>query len=212
MSKFLVKDRGGFRQVPIDRLVTIGRSQNNDLVLDATLASRRHAWVWRQGDQVIIEDLGSMHGTFVNGQRVTTPRFLNHDDVITIGEARLTFVAEQDASTEQTPPHGVPRLMASQIFCPHCGAPNSPQAKYCGNCGRALAPGGEFRNDWGSERSWPGQPITPMEPVVARPFSTIPSRPQGGTDTKIWVLILLLAILAVVLVTIVGVLLVYTLG
>lgn len=212
MGKFLVEDRGGFRQLSIDKLMTIGRSQNNDLVLNANFASRRHAWVWRQGDQVIIEDLSSMHGTFVNGQRITMPRFLNYNDVITIGEARLTFVAERDPSAEQTPPHGTPRLMASQIFCAHCGAPNHPQARYCGNCGRTLVLEIEPQNMREGERTWPSQPITPIEPVMARPFSTIPSRPQVGTDTKVWLLILLLAILAVILVMIVGVLLVYTLG
>jgi hypothetical protein len=212
MGKLLVEDRGGFKQVTVDKLMTIGRSQNNDLVLHATFASRRHAWIWRQGDQLIIEDLSSMHGTFINSQRITTPRFLNYNDVISIGEARLTYVTGREPSAEQTPPHGVPRLMASQIFCAHCGAPNHPQAKYCNNCGRTLVLEVELQNDWGAERSWPGQPITPTEPVVARPFSTIPSRPQSGTDRKIWLLILLLAILAVILVTIVGVLLIYTLG
>jgi pSer/pThr/pTyr-binding forkhead associated (FHA) protein len=212
MGKFLVEDRGGFRQVSVDKLMTIGRSQNNDLVVNATYASRRHAWVWRQGDQVIIEDLSSMYGTFVNGQRITRPRFLNFNDLISIGEARLTYVAEREPSAEQTPPHGVPRLMASQIFCGQCGAPNHPQAQYCGNCGRTLTLEVEFRNGWPQERRWPSQPITPLEPVMSRPFSTIPSRPQAGTDKRVWVLILLLAILAVILVTIVGVLLVYALG
>jgi pSer/pThr/pTyr-binding forkhead associated (FHA) protein len=212
MGKFLVEDRGGFRQVSVDKLMTMGRSENNDLVLNARFASRRHAWVWLQGDQVIIEDLSSMHGTFVNGLRITTPRFLNYNDVISIGEATLTYVTDREPSKEQTPPRGVPRLMASQIFCAHCGAPNYPQARYCGNCGHTLTLEVDFRQNWPGEHSQTGQPITPMEPVMARPFSTIPSQPQTGTDSKIWVLILLLAILAVILVTIVGVLLVYTLG
>jgi hypothetical protein len=214
MSKFLIEDRSGFRQIAIDRLMTIGRGEGNDLVLNATFASRRHAWVWRQGDEVIIEDLGSMHGTFVNGQPLTNPRFLNYNDVVMIGEARLTFVAGRNPSAEKTPPHGVPSLMASQIFCSHCGTPNHPQAKYCGNCGRTLVLGGDVEDSWDQreQQAVPSRPITPLEPVVSRPFPTVPAEHRAQADRKIWILIILLAILAVILVMIIGALLVYVLG
>jgi hypothetical protein len=215
MSQFVVEDRAGVRKVPISRLLTIGRAQNNDLVLNALFASRRHAWVWRQGDQFIIEDLGSMHGTYVNGQRITTPRFLNDSDMVMVGEARLTFVVERDSTTEKTPPHGVPRLMASQVFCATCGAPNQPQARFCERCGSGLWLGAvEERSGggWPNDYVQTSRPITPVEPVVARPFPTGAPQPRATMDRKVWVLILLLAILAVILVTIVGVLLVYVLA
>ena len=54
MSRFLVEDASGGRQAPLAQLMTIGRSHNNDLVLHSIYVSRRHAWVWRQGDQFII--------------------------------------------------------------------------------------------------------------------------------------------------------------
>jgi len=82
VSKLFVRDRSGIRQVRIDRLMTIGRGPSNDLVLAASYASRRHAWVWCQGDDVLLEDLGSTYGTLVNGERLREPRFLRHNDVI----------------------------------------------------------------------------------------------------------------------------------
>lgn len=119
MSSFRVQDKTGFRQVLVPRLMTIGRSHNNDLMLDATFASRRHAWVWQQGNQVLLEDLGSRHGTFVNGQRVATPCFLNSNDVISMGEANLTFVAEQGPSRAQSPSPGAPQQpMAHRSLTP----------------------------------------------------------------------------------------------
>ena len=208
MSRFFIKDGMGFRQVPIDRLMTIGRGQHNDLVLAAPMASRRHAWVWRQGDQVIIEDLGSMHGTYVNQQRLVAPRFLNHDDVVWIGEAQLTFIGDYDSASAKTPPRGVPRLGAEQAFCPRCGAANGPQAWHCANCGYILNEAQALRQTTPA----PVRPITPMEPVVVRPFPSAPPTSRPGTDRKVWILILLLAILAVILVTMVGALLVYVLG
>jgi hypothetical protein len=108
MSEFVVQDRDGVRRVAVDRQMTIGRSDTNDLVLNAMFASRRHAWVWRQGERVILEDLSSANGTFVNGQPVLRPQFLNHNDLITMGDAQLTFVARRDRSSEQTPVGGTP--------------------------------------------------------------------------------------------------------
>jgi hypothetical protein len=218
MSKLFVRDRSGIRQVRVDRLMTIGRAANNDLVLSASFASRRHAWVWRQGNEVILEDLGSTYGTLVNGERVVEPRFLAHNDVIQMGEAQLTFVSERDLSTATTPPKGMAQLPLEQAFCAFCGALNAPGARYCAACGYSLEqPGGREGEGQVTGRS---QPITPLEPVVARSFpaeaaarpTARPGLSVGRSDTRTWILILSLAIVAVVLVTIVAVLLLLLLG
>jgi hypothetical protein len=219
MSKLFVRDRSGIRQVSIDRLMTIGRGGDNDLVLSASYASRRHAWVWRQGDEVILEDLGSTYGTLVNGERVQEPRFLRHNDVIQMGEAQLTFVAQQDLSTAQTPPKGLPQIPLEQAFCTFCGALNAPGARYCAHCGYTLElPGSGDQDDQATMR---GQPITPLEPIVARSFPAAGVQAQRGAgpevsmgrfDSRTWALVLSLAIVAVILVTIVAVLLVILLG
>jgi len=213
VSKLFVRDRSGIRQVSIERLMTIGRGASNDLVLSAGYASRRHAWVWRQGDDVILEDLGSTYGTLVNGERVQEPRFLCHNDVIQMGEAQLTFVAERDLSTAKTPPKGVPQLPLEQAFCAFCGALNAPGARYCAHCGYTLEP--LDSGDQDREVTTRSQPITPLEPIVARSFPEAEARRGAGrgvsvarSDAKTWILILSLAIVAVVLVTIVAALLV----
>jgi len=201
MSAFIVEDRSGIRRVPIGRQMTIGRSQSNDLVLHTMFTSRRHAWVWRQGERVIIEDLTSTNGTFVNGQRLRQARFLNRNDVIMMGDGRLIFLSDRERSREPTPPQGMPRLLASQVFCPRCGAPNPPQARTCARCGANLALKGSGTQVAG--------PFTPTEPVVARPFpasSSLPRRKRSG----VWILILLLAIIAVAFLTILTVLVFYT--
>jgi len=205
MSEFIVQDRSGRRQVTIGRQMTIGRGSNNDLVLNALFASRRHAQVWQQGDRVIIEDLTSTNGTFVNGQRLDRPRFLNHNDVILIGDGYLTFVAAPDQASDVTPSQGLLQVMASQVACPSCGMLNHPQAQVCARCGHSLPPRGEQ-----GRRRTSGS-FTPTDPVFARPFPapTVVTPPGRQSRSGVWVLILLLGILAVAFLTVLALLVFY---
>jgi hypothetical protein len=72
--------------------LTVGRAAQNDLALDADeYASAQHARIEPRQDGVWVEDVGSTNGTFVNGDRITTPRILQPGDVIRIGETDLRF-------------------------------------------------------------------------------------------------------------------------
>lgn len=212
MAYFIVEDRDGIRQFLIQRLTTIGRSPDNDLVLVAVFASRRHAWVWRQGDQYILEDLGSTHGTCINGQRITGPRFLHDRDMVTMGDARLTFVAAAELSANQTPPMGTPQITSGSISCDACGASNPPGTRFCGRCGHSLGPGAmEFRRVQAQERAYSSSPMAFMEPVVVRPFPA-PRPVSPFVNRQTWILIVLLVIMAWTLLTAVGMVIAYLLG
>jgi len=65
--------------------VSIGRSPNNGLVIDNPAVSNRHARVFSQDEHLMLEDFGSLNGTFVNGQRVKSTS-LNPGDAVTIGK------------------------------------------------------------------------------------------------------------------------------
>jgi pSer/pThr/pTyr-binding forkhead associated (FHA) protein len=67
------------------KLTLIGREIDNDVVLDDELASRRHAEVWWEQGRAQVHDLGSMNGTFVNGQSARGPLPLRSGDVIQLG-------------------------------------------------------------------------------------------------------------------------------
>jgi len=82
--------------------LVLGRGDEATLRLFDETASRRHAEVRREGDGVVVEDLGSANGTRVNGARVTRA-ILADGDEIAIGAVRLRFVgAVGAAGTDRT--------------------------------------------------------------------------------------------------------------
>jgi ABC-type multidrug transport system ATPase subunit len=69
---------------------TIGRANDNDIVIQDVLASRHHAFLVDSPLGTEIRDAHSVNGTFVNGVRVGSA-VLNEGDVITIGNIDLVF-------------------------------------------------------------------------------------------------------------------------
>ena len=77
---------------PLGRLrITIGRSARNDLCIPDPFASRVHAEVRKEGDQYILQDLGSANGTLYNGMSVEGAIELTPGSRIQIGETEIVF-------------------------------------------------------------------------------------------------------------------------
>jgi hypothetical protein len=74
----------------------VGRQPGADLLLTEDLVSRRHACLTLDGDGVMLEDLGSTNGTFLNGARITRARVVEGDRVL-VGESIFTLVAREPA-------------------------------------------------------------------------------------------------------------------
>lgn len=75
----------------------IGREANSDIVINDPEVSRKHARLFVQGGNMILEDLGSTNGTSVNGQRLTGPYVLRAGEIVTLGE-KITLLFESVAS------------------------------------------------------------------------------------------------------------------
>ena len=69
--------------------LTIGRADKCSLVLDDAYVSQMHARIFPRGDQIVVEDLGSTNGTYLNRQRLTSPAEVQRGDKVKIGKTVL---------------------------------------------------------------------------------------------------------------------------
>src|SRR5689334_6519274 len=82
---------GEFPLVP-DREIVVGRSSELDMVLVEDMVSRKHAKISTVAGQIVIMDLGSTNGTFVNGEKIKKTR-LKEGDRILIGTSILKVIS-----------------------------------------------------------------------------------------------------------------------
>ena len=89
-----------FRLLP-GSLKTIGRAPGVDFVVDAALVSRVHCRLTLSDtNELLLEDLGSTNGTFVNGEKVPTA-VLSDGDKVTVG--RIEFVVNEAGGSSPRP-------------------------------------------------------------------------------------------------------------
>ena len=85
------KYQGGEFPLRPNREITIGRSSDLDMVLVEDMVSRKHAKITTDDRTVLIQDLGSTNGTFVNGEKVRSVR-LKEGDRILVGTSIIKLV------------------------------------------------------------------------------------------------------------------------
>jgi len=74
-------------------IVSVGRSRDNEIVIENLAISRNHARIRNENGRFFISDLNSANGTFVNGAQITKAE-LFHGDVIAVGKHKLVFKNE----------------------------------------------------------------------------------------------------------------------
>ncbi len=83
------KKLGGRLKISTD--LTLGRSPMCQVVLDDVYASQKHARIFQEGARILVEDLGSTNGTYLNGRKVNYPTELRKRDQIKIGKTVFEF-------------------------------------------------------------------------------------------------------------------------
>lgn len=75
------------------KVVTIGRNQANDVIIDDHLVSRHHVQIIQDDNgRFTIQDMNSTNGTFVNGNQIMRPTPLQKTDIVRIGNQVLPWL------------------------------------------------------------------------------------------------------------------------
>ncbi|MEJ1230248.1 MAG: FHA domain-containing protein [Galbitalea sp.] len=97
-SALLVVRRGpnvGARFLLDADTTTVGRHPEADIFLDDVTVSRRHSEFLRSGSGFAVSDLGSLNGTYLDGERIQGTAPLHDGAEVQVGKFRLTFYASR---------------------------------------------------------------------------------------------------------------------
>jgi hypothetical protein len=75
----------------LDGDIVLGRGDHAEIRLEDPFASARHARIYEQGNILVVEDLGSTNGTYLNEELLETPRPLHPGDRVRIGDSEFAF-------------------------------------------------------------------------------------------------------------------------
>lgn len=84
-------------------VISIGRDQQNDIVINHPLASRRHATLERDEMGYCIRDLQSTNGTYVNGEVIADMYRLHNQDLVIIANSEITFIDPEATQKGEMP-------------------------------------------------------------------------------------------------------------
>ncbi len=73
-------------RIAVNDSAVLGRSPDADVLLDDPYASMFHLRLTIDGDTMVLADLGTTNGTYVNGRRISSPVTLNAGDSVQVGK------------------------------------------------------------------------------------------------------------------------------
>jgi hypothetical protein len=107
--------------VVVDHRTRLGRAAKCDVHLKSPGVSHRHAEIQWINDVAWICDLGSLNGTWINGQRIAEPTKLHVGDALRMGDVRLTYRVVAHVARGLDPIRGTGDLGGMVTFCcPAC--------------------------------------------------------------------------------------------
>jgi len=94
-------NKGQEYDLPMNGIVTIGRSEKNTICVFDKKSSRHHCQIYITKDGIVVEDLGSTNGLLLNGELMKERSSLNIGDEIAIGQT--VFVVRGESTSGETP-------------------------------------------------------------------------------------------------------------
>src|SRR5512142_2439739 len=105
MARLLLATPEGQQVVELRPHNSLGRHPSNTVQLLDKIVSKEHCTIEQRAEGFVLRDLGSLNGTYVNGERVAGERALKHGDDIALGTTRARF--DDGSGTPVAAPSGV---------------------------------------------------------------------------------------------------------
>lgn len=179
MARLLLSTPEGQQVVELSSHNSLGRHPTNSIQLLDKIVSKEHCIIERRGNQFVLRDLGSLNGTYVNGERVNGERPLRHGDEIALGSTRgrlddpsIPAPAYQPTQPQQAW-QGAPGSVGprSSAGAQPSGFANAPAA--------APVPPGFSPQPSVQARPLAGQPVPAQRPGSLGPSPVIAPKPAG---------------------------------
>src|SRR5919201_655564 len=91
MARLILATAEGQQAIELRPINSLGRHPNNSIQLLDKNVSKEHCILEQRDGQFILRDLGSLNGTYVNGERVRGEQLLRHGDEIALGSTRARY-------------------------------------------------------------------------------------------------------------------------
>ncbi len=111
MARLILATAEGQQAIELRPINSLGRHPNNTIQLLDKIVSKEHCILEQRDGQFILRDLGSLNGTYVNGERVRGEQGLRHGDEIALGSTRARY---DDGSGPLPPPAIGPGAVQNQ--------------------------------------------------------------------------------------------------
>src|SRR5947199_6296888 len=91
MARLILATAEGQQAIELRPINSLGRHPNNSIQLLDKIVSKEHCILEQRDRQFILRDLGSLNGTYINGERVRGEQVLRHGDEIALGSTRARY-------------------------------------------------------------------------------------------------------------------------
>ena len=171
MARLILATAEGQQAIELRPVNSLGRHPNNSIQLLDKIVSKEHCILEQRDGMFVLRDLGSLNGTYINGERVRGEQLLRHGDEIALGSTRARY---DDGS-------GPPLNYAQMV--PGPGAVQHPQPAANWVPSNPMPGQGAGQGPMGLGGPQPvGSGVVPRNSPGAYGFaqSAVPAQPLGG--------------------------------
>jgi adenylate cyclase len=178
MAKLILATAEGQQAIELRPVNSLGRHPSNSIQLLDKIVSKEHCVVEQRDGRFVLRDLGSLNGTYVNGERVRGETVLRHGDEIGLGSTRARY---DDGSGAAPPP---PALGPGAVQ--HVAGPPIPRPQPSSTRGVPSTAGMPAVQPTPPMAGFPHRSSPPLPPMP--PATTAASRPPNFGGTRVDVL------------------------